>query len=123
MKVSIGPSLVSISVKCSITSSPCLTSRSRCEPVRLLRIDDGDHAHAAAFAMRPAPGEGHEGAPLAGHLVELAADILDPRNAVAHEDFVRRLPMGKIVEDIAAGRHLYSALRCGMVGPVPCGAI
>src|SRR5262245_23600612 len=112
MKVSIGPPLASMSTNCSITMFPqCSLSAAVGQPVGLLRVDHGDHAHAAAFAVRPAPWERHEGAALAGHRVELAAHILDSRNTVAHENFVRRLPMGKIVEDVAAGgRPVFSEI-------------
>src|SRR5215813_8595118 len=120
MKVSIGPALASMSIVCSITMSPDPASVAVCDPVGLLRIDHRDDAHAAAFAVRPAPREGHEGAALAGHRVELAADILDSRNAVAHEDLVRRLPVGKVVEDVASRRGFVFRVevRHGRPGPV-----
>src|SRR4051812_28001278 len=51
-----------------------LGSGARLDAVLLLRIDDGDDAHAGAAALGPAPREGHEGAALAGHLVQIAAD-------------------------------------------------
>src|ERR1051326_1624016 len=76
------------------------------EPKRLLRIDHGDDAQRAAFAFGPAPRKGEEGAAPAGDLVDLAADILDPRNAVAHHDLVRRLPVRKVLDDVAAGLGL-----------------
>src|SRR5690242_21184481 len=52
----------------------------------------------------PAPRKGKEGAALAGDGVELAADVLDPRDAVPHHDFVRRLPEREILDDVAPGR-------------------
>src|ERR1700751_813886 len=70
----------------------------------LLRIEHGDDPNAAAFALRPAPGKGREGAALAGDRVEIAVDILDAGNAAfAHQGFVRRLPMRKILHGVAAG--------------------
>src|ERR1700677_27059 len=69
----------------------------------LLRIENGDHAHAAAFALRPAPGKRHEGAALAGDRVEIAIDVLDTGNAaVDHHDLVRRLPVRKVFHRIPA---------------------
>src|SRR5262245_21682569 len=43
------------------------------ETERLLRIEHRQHAQRAAFALRPAPREGKEGAALAGDGVEVAA--------------------------------------------------
>src|SRR3954471_13389544 len=106
MKVSTRPACASMSIVCSITVSPdvCFFSGPVGHAVALLRINHGDHAHAAAFAVRPAPWERHESATLAGHGIQFAAYILDSRNAVAHEDLVRRLPVRKVVQDVAPGR-------------------
>src|SRR5581483_4537285 len=70
----------------------------------LFRVENGDYPHATALALRPAPGKRHEGAALAGDRIELAVDVLNARNtALAHHDFVRRLPMRKILHRIASG--------------------
>src|ERR1700722_9926027 len=76
------------------------------ETKRLFRIEHGDHAQRAALAFRPAPWKGEETAASSGDLVDLAADILDARNAVRHHDLVRRLPVRKVLDDVAAGRRL-----------------
>src|SRR4051794_972779 len=70
---------------------------------RLLRIDHGHHADRGALALGIAPRERHERAPLAGHRVELAADVLDPRDAGEQHRLVRGLPVGEVLHDVAPG--------------------
>src|ERR1019366_3144686 len=77
--------------------------RATLDPVALVRIDDRDHANATAFTVRPAPRECHESAALASHFVEVTTDVLDPRDPVAHQDLVRRLPQRKVVENVPPG--------------------
>src|ERR1051326_4340999 len=89
------------------------------EPKRLLRIDHRDDAQRAAFAFGPAPRKGEEGAAPAGDLVDLAADILDPRNAVAHHDLVRRLPVRKVLDDVAPGLGLVLEVEMRLRRPGP----
>src|SRR5262245_19445193 len=79
------------------------TSSSGLEAKGLLGIEHRDDAQRAALAVGPAPREGKEGAALAGDLVDVAADVLDPGDAVGHHDLVRRLPVGEIVDDVAPG--------------------
>src|SRR5581483_343967 len=52
----------------------------------------------------PFPRKALEGAALASKLVEIAADILDGRNAVFEQREVRRIPFRKIANRFAAGR-------------------
>ena len=83
-----------------------IPSPPRLESKALLRVEHRDHAQRAAFAVRPAPREREEGAALAGDLVDVAADVLDARDAVGHHDLVRRLPVREVLDDVAAGLGL-----------------
>src|SRR5262245_20811812 len=85
----------------------------------LLRIKHGNDAQRAALAVRPAPGERKERAALASDLVDVAADILDARDAVGHHDLVRRLPIREILNDVAAGRSLVFDVEMRLRRPRP----
>src|SRR5262249_12407666 len=82
------------------------SSLPRFEPERLLRVEHRHHPQRAALPVRPAPREREERAALAGDLVDVAADVLDARDAVGHHDLVRRLPIREVLGDVAAGRGL-----------------
>src|SRR5262245_5455948 len=92
----------------------------RREPELLLRIDRSDDAQCAALAVRPAPRKREERAALAGDGVDVAADVLDARNAVRHHDLVRGLPVREVVDDMAAGHRLVLdvEMRLRRAGPV-----
>src|SRR4029077_1845521 len=74
------------------------------DPVSAFRVDDGDQPDDTAVAAIPIPGKERKGAAAAGDLVEVAADILNPEDAVLEEDPVHRLPFGKILLPIASAR-------------------
>src|SRR3989304_7798778 len=78
-------------------SNPPLDAKS------LVGVGNCDQPYHTAVALRPAPGKGHERAALAGDEIEVAADVLDARDARPHHDLVRRLPMPEVVLDVAAG--------------------
>src|SRR5260370_9357275 len=67
-------------------------------------MDDGNQPNDAAVAPLPVPREQREGAAPAGDFVDIAADILDAKNAVLEQDPVYRLPIRKILFPIAAAR-------------------
>ena len=54
----------------------------------------------------PFPREALERAALAGQLVEIAADVLDGRDAGAEQHLVRGVPLREILDRVAAGRLL-----------------
>src|SRR5262245_40487607 len=80
-----------------------IASSAGLEAERLRRVERRHHAQRAALAVRPAPRERKARAPLAGELVDLAADVLDAGDAVGHHDLVRRFPVREVVDDVAAG--------------------
>src|SRR4051794_17406785 len=90
------------------------------EAKRLLGVEHRDHAERAALALRPAPGKGEERASLARNLVDVAADVLDTRDAVRHHDLVSGFPEREIVDDMAAGlgEILIVEVRLRRTGPV-----
>src|SRR4051794_35666301 len=55
------------------------------DAVLLALVDHRHEANDAAVAAIPVPREEREGAALAGHGVEIAADVLDAENAVGEE--------------------------------------
>ena len=70
------------------------------------RIEDRHQPDDAGIAVVPFPRKALEGAALAGHLVEIAADILDGRDAGVEQRLVRRVPVREILDRVAAGRLL-----------------
>src|SRR5260370_19060407 len=67
-------------------------------------MDDGNQPNDAAVAPLPVPREQREGAAPAGDFVDIAADILDAKNAVIEQDLVYRLPIRKTLVPIAPAR-------------------
>ena len=77
------------------------------EAERPVSIHQRQQPHDAAVSARPAPGEGHEGAALAGDRIQRAARVLDAGNAAFHhERLVRRLPFGEVLQRIMPGKGL-----------------
>src|SRR5712675_1186445 len=96
--------------------SEIIVSPTRLESKRLLRIEHRNHTQRAALAVRPAPWKCKEGAALACDLVDVATDILDTRNAIGHHDLVRRLPVRKILDDVASGFGLVFVIEMRLCG-------
>src|SRR6202011_2263648 len=63
------------------------------DPIGALGIGDRHQADDAAVAALPVPGKQREGDAPAGDLVEIAAHVLDPQNAVLEQDAVDRFPL------------------------------
>src|SRR4030095_1309470 len=78
----------------------------RLDPIVAGRIENRDQPDHAGIAFMPFPGEPLERAALARHLVEIGADVLDRRDAGSAPHLVRRVPLGKIIDRLAAGRLL-----------------
>src|SRR5256885_3351850 len=78
--------------------------RSLFDPVGALRVDHGDEADNAAVAAVPVPREEREGAAPPGHLVELAADVLDAEDAILEQNAMHRLPLREVLLPVAAAR-------------------
>src|SRR5229473_3564889 len=74
------------------------------DAVGALGVGDGDEADDAAVAAVPVPREEREGAAPPGHLVEVAAHVLDPQDAVLEQDAVDRLPFREVLLPVAAAR-------------------
>src|SRR5258705_1696566 len=103
----------------AVRPSKDIPSPSRLKSKALLRIEHCDHTQGATFAIRPAPREREERATLAGDLVDVAANVLDARDAVGHHDLVRGLPIREILDDVAAGGGLVLDFQEGLRGPMP----
>ena len=67
-------------------------------------VEHGDQPDDAGVAVPPLPGKALQGATLACQLVEIAAHILDRRDAGCEQRPMRRIPFRKIVDRLAAGR-------------------
>src|SRR5262249_22318285 len=91
-------------------TSPAMTaelrSRSRFQSITPRRVEDRDQADHAGIAFVPFPREALERAALAGDRLKVGADVLDRGNAGAEQDLVRRIPLGKVLDRLAAGRLL-----------------
>src|SRR5713101_3149666 len=66
------------------------------------RIDDRDQAHDAAVALFPTPRECGERHPLARHLVDVAADVLETANTGGQDRVVAGLPFREVLDDLAS---------------------
>src|SRR3954470_19813216 len=76
------------------------------DTIGALGVGDGDETNDAAVAAIPVPREKCEGAALAGDLVDVAADVLDAKDAVLEQDAVDRLPLREVILPVTASRPL-----------------
>ncbi len=69
-------------------------------------IEHGDEADHASIALAPFPGKALEGAAPTGQFVDIAADVLDRRNAGFQQRPVRRIPFREIDDRLASAGFL-----------------
>src|SRR6267154_4991592 len=80
-----------------------MSAPSRLDAVLAGRIEHRDQAHDAAIALGPAPREAGEGDALAGHLVDLPADVLEAADAGRQDGAVAGLPLREVLQHVVAG--------------------
>src|SRR5262249_18065358 len=83
---------------------------------------DGDQPDHAGVALVPLPRKALEGAALARDFIEISADILDGRNTSGEQRLVCRIPLGKVIDRLAAGRLLVFGQEIFDLRPVAMGA-
>ena len=77
------------------------------ESKTLIGIDDRQNSDDAAIAFDPSPWKRHEKAALAGHFIQIAADIFNTwYTAFNHQGLVGRFPIREIFLGIPSGGFL-----------------